>query len=53
MNYLYKMKRIELNYSWERALCSRKRVPFCLKKGLLDNPEWQLEVESSLIGCLF
>ena len=53
MDWLYKMKRIELNYSWERALCSCKRVPFCFKKGLLDNPEQQMEVESSLIGCLF
>ena len=49
INCLLKMKRTESNYSWKRVLLLYKRAPL-FGNGHLDNPEGQVEVESTLIG---
>ena len=47
-NCVFKMKRIEQNYSWKSALNLHKSH-LCLTKRHLDNLEGQVEVKSPLI----
>lgn len=53
INCLFKIKRIESNYSWKKALGFYQRATFCLTKGHLDNPERQVEAESPTNWKLF
>ena len=52
VSYLFRIKK-KLNTSWKRALSLHETAPFCLTKGLLDDPEGQVEVESPLIRSFF